>query len=264
MHFCDRSTILTCFAYSTLRLRARNIKIILQKKNLSFSHLPLPSKYQEEERRYLEEEKRWVPPIVTWWIAVASSREVRRSSPLSSLLLTVAKILYLILCNRITCISHLGIHRRLSHEDFEPGRTFASLSFGHSKFGHLQRESCAIGHSYTIFFAISVRTLWSRDRRNRIMTPNGVSSLKDCLFQRGARRFLLRGERWRCGCPEQSAATNLHELTDAMDTWARRPAHKRRIWKPGCSRGSRSLWKMCYRRPRASVPLHSSISIVNW
>ena len=42
--------------------------------------------------------------------------------------------------NLITCVPHLGIGRRLSHEDFEPGRTFASISLGHSKFCHLQRN----------------------------------------------------------------------------------------------------------------------------
>ena len=68
--------------------------------------------------------------------------------------------------------------------------------------------------------------------------------------------------KWRCGFPGRLVATNLHELTDGMDTWARCPAHERRIWKPGRSRGSRSLCELCHRRLRASVPLHSSNSIV--
>ena len=40
-------------------------------------------------------------------------------------------------------------------------------------------------------------------------------------------------EKMGCGCPERSAAANLHGPTDGVDTWARCPAHERQILEAG-------------------------------
>ena len=144
MHFCDRSTILTWLSahFPRCALRESNIKI-LQKKNLSFSHLPLPSKYwvsQKKRKKIFRRRGTRGPPR---YHLVAHGGLIKRGPPIIAVL-----IAWTIYCenvishriNRIFCNSHLGIHRRLSHEDFEPGRTFASISLGHSKFCHLQRN----------------------------------------------------------------------------------------------------------------------------
>ena len=142
--------------------------------------------------------------------------------------------------------SHLGFHRRLSHGDFEPGRTFAFFSrIGHSEFCQHRRESCAIGHSFTIFNTISMRTLRPRGRRNRVMMPCGVYSPEDWLHQRGAHRCLLCGED---GGVDVRGDRRLYISTDRPTAWKRGRVARRTsaaFWKPGRSRGSRSLRKMC-------------------
>ena len=143
------------------------------------------------------------------------------------------------------------------HGGFELGRTFASLSLGHLKFGHLQRESCAIGHSYAVFYAILVCTLRPRGRRNWKMTPSGVYSQRDCLHQRCTHQCLVRGED---GGVDVRSDRWLQFSMDRLTAWIRGRVARRTsalFWKPGCSRGSRSLCKMCLWRLYASVPLHS-------
>ena len=124
MHFCDRLTNLPGLSdYSTLRLRARNIKIILQKKNLSFSHLPLPSKYQEEERRYLEERKRLVLSY--------------RHSPLVFKLTARFKMRSLPLFHQILLVLHfLKAIKKIQKKSVEPflKKSIFSLSDGKSLF----------------------------------------------------------------------------------------------------------------------------------
>ena len=71
---------------------------------------------------------------------------------------------------------------------------------GHSKSFHHRRESRAMGHSFTIFNTVSVRTPQSRGRRNRIMTPGGVYSPEDWLHLRSEHGCLL------CACRDYGGA----------------------------------------------------------